>query len=76
MPQGEAILTGHSSSIREEVARIGNQYDQAALDLGKPTDQSILEQERCADADKDTKKQTTKEDEEEITASFEVACDR
>jgi hypothetical protein len=68
-------LTRHMDSVRKEVARIGDQNDEAALDLGETPDQGILEQKTRADANNQANHQTAKEDEQENTNTLKQTQD-
>jgi hypothetical protein len=68
-------LTRHMDSVRKEVARIGDQNDEAALDLGETPDQGILEQKTRADANNQANHQTAKEDQQENADTLEQTQD-
>ena len=68
-------LTRHVDSVREEVARICNKYNETALDLGETSDKGILEQQTRANADDQANHQTAKEDKQEDTDTLKETQD-
>ena len=59
--------------MREKVGGVGNQEDEAALDLGEASDVGKLEQQGRPNANNDANEQTAKEDEQEDAAPLEEA---
>jgi uncharacterized protein (UPF0218 family) len=71
LSQELAQLTGHVDGIREEVACIGDENNETALDLGEAPDQGILEQKTRANANNQANHQTAEEDQQEDTDTLE-----
>lgn len=69
--RGERRLTRQVHAIGEEVAGIGDEDDQAALDLRHASHQSVLQTQRSSDTHDHTNQHATKENEQEEPNSFE-----
>lgn len=70
-----AQLTRHVDSVRKEVARICDENNETALNLGEAPDKSVLEQQTRADADDQPNHQTAKEDKQEDTDTLKETQD-
>jgi hypothetical protein len=68
-------LTGHMDGIREEVACISDENNEAALDLWEAPDQGVLEQKTRANADNEANHQTAEEDEQKDADTLEQTQD-
>lgn len=67
----EGTLTRHENTVREVVARVRDQYDETAFNLGEFTDKGILQDEGSAYSDHDPNEKTSKENQEEKPDGFE-----
>lgn len=61
--------------MRKKVRRIRDEDNEAALDLGQPSQVGKLEEKRCSDADDDANEQAAEEDEQEDAGALEEAED-
>ena len=60
---------------REEIARIRNKHDEARLDLRIPPHECVFQGKRRTNADQDSNEQTSEENKQEDTDSFEETDD-